>query len=63
MTIFFTALAASFIGQIAALWLIGSIAHRKQMEQAKNIQRAIMEAEKEMKERGGRMREYIKMES
>lgn len=63
MTTFFIVLAASFIGQITALWIVGYIAHRKQLEQAKRIQQAIMEADKEIREKGGKMRDYIRMES
>lgn len=60
MTVFLTTILASFLGQMAALWLVGSIAYRKQAEQAKEIQKIIDE---DIRASEKRMREYVRMES
>jgi|LakMenEpi03Aug12_release.lakeMendotaPanAssembly.Ray.scaffolds.fasta_scaffold1672309_2 hypothetical protein len=60
---FLTVLAASFLGQLGALWIIGTLAYRQQEKKAEAIQKAFEQTVKEMEEREIRMREYARMES
>jgi hypothetical protein len=60
---FFTVFVASLLGQLASLWVIGAIAHRREAERAERVREAFEKAVKESQEKGPRMREYVKMES
>jgi hypothetical protein len=60
---FFTVFAASMLGQLASLWIIGAIAHRRQMKQADAIREAFEQTVKEVEEQDRKMREYARMES
>jgi len=60
MTAFFIGIVSSFIGQIAALWIIGFMANRKEAERAREIQKIV---EEELHAKNKRMREYAEMES
>jgi len=60
---FLTVLVASFLGQLGALWVVGSLAHRQQVKKAREIQKAFEETIKEVEERDKKMREYARMES
>lgn len=66
MTFFFTFIAAfigATIGQALCLWVIGTLAHRKEVAKAQAIQLAIIEAYKETQEQQAKMREYVRLES
>jgi hypothetical protein len=60
---FLTIFVASALGQLASLWVIGAIAHRREAERAARVREAFEKAVKESQEKGARMREYVKMES
>jgi hypothetical protein len=60
---FLTIFVASALGQLASLWVIGAIAHRREAERAARVREAFEKAVKESQEKGGRMREYVRMES
>jgi hypothetical protein len=60
---FLTIFVASALGQLASLWVIGAIAHRREAERAARVREAFEKAVKESQEKGARMREYVRMES
>lgn len=60
---FLTIFVASALGQLASLWVIGAIAHRRETERAERVREAFEKAVKESQEKGPRMREYVRMES
>ena len=60
---FLTVFAASMLGQLTSLWIIGAIAHRRQMKQADAIREAFEQTVKEVEEQDRKMREYARMES
>jgi hypothetical protein len=60
---FLTVFLASMLGQLASLWIIGAIAHRRQVKQAEVIRATFEQTMKEVEEKERRMREYARMES
>jgi hypothetical protein len=60
---FLTVFAASMLGQLASLWIIGAIAHQRQKKQADAIREAFEQTVKEVEEQDRKMREYARMES
>ena len=60
---FLTVFIASMLGQLASLWVIGAISHRRQVKKALEIQKAFEEARKEAEEQERKMQEYARMES
>ena len=60
---FLTVFAASMLGQLTSLWIIGAIAHHRQKKQADAIREAFEQTVKEVEEQDRKMREYARMES
>ena len=62
MSLFFTVLAATIVGQTLCLWVIGALAYRQQKKQSEKIEEAMKEYHGAMLREQQRMKEYAKME-
>lgn len=62
MSLFFTVFAASALGQAAVLYVVGSLAARKERQQTEAVRQAMTEYNDLLIKERQRMVEYAKME-
>ena len=63
VTTFFTALAASVVGQLISLYIVGMMAHRQEKKNRELIGSALQEHHELLLKEQQKMADYVRMES
>jgi DMSO reductase anchor subunit len=63
MTLFFTVLAGSVVGQLVSLFIVGALARRAEKKNQQELQRLLESYNASVMKERQRMVEYAKMES